>query len=428
MTRYAEQVRRHGRALPTAMRAFGVAGALLWAGLGSAAEHASRDAAGASTVSDSLDAMAVLGLVSSSPAVAAARTEIRAAKGRLASAYAPAQENPSLEGLGLVRGGEGRPRWDLRVPIGVGPAWVARVQRERRDVERVRAAAASVLRSAIRDAMGAYYRALHAERRLEIARARRDVAERWFAAAGDRERAGEASRLDVGLAALERSRARSALLVTERARADAGLALAVALGLDGGAALRWRGALSDRVPVDAIAGAAGDERPDVRAAERAERAAAADQRLARLSWFPTLAFRAEREEEDSEVRTRLGAEVSLPIFQFGQGARAEAGARRERAEIELRAARRRAAAELETARAGAAAARAALGALEADEAYRPGETLSMAEEAYRAGKLDLAGLLVLRGEWLSALEEHADRQLEAAIATVEETLASGRIP
>jgi outer membrane protein TolC len=137
----------------------------------------------------SLGAADVVRLAAASPSVAAARADIRAARGRLAAAYAPSLENPTLEAMGTVDDPDGRPRWEVSVPFGLGPAWITRVRRERRIVEREEATAAEARRSAVGDALRAYYRAHHADRRREIAGRRLDMAERWFAAAGERERA-----------------------------------------------------------------------------------------------------------------------------------------------------------------------------------------------------------------------------------------------
>ena len=72
--------------------------------------------------------------------------------------------------------------------------------------------------------------------------------------------------------------------------------------------------------------------------------------------------------------------------------------------------------------------RAAREAFEGEGFREPHEALAMVEEAYRAGKLDLAGLLVLRGEILLAQEEYADRLLDAALATIDEAVTAGIIP
>jgi cobalt-zinc-cadmium efflux system outer membrane protein len=53
------------------------------------------------------------------------------------------------------------------------------------------------------------------------------------------------------------------------------------------------------------------------------------------------------------------------------------------------------------------------------------ESETMARESYRAGKLDLPALLVVRRELLDARREHVDRLLDAALAGIDLAVAMG---
>jgi cobalt-zinc-cadmium efflux system outer membrane protein len=106
----------------------------------------------------------------------------------------------------------------------------------------------------------------------------------------------------------------------------------------------------------------------------------------------------------------------------------EARARHARAEIASAARRAAVRAEVEGARAAYAAAVSAADRLEATALPNAGTIAAMAAEAYRAGKIDLAALLVIRRDALETRREHADRLLDAALAGVDLAVAVGAVP
>ncbi len=107
----------------------------------------------------------------------------------------------------------------------------------------------------------------------------------------------------------------------------------------------------------------------------------------------------------------------------GDAARARARARRATTTLELQTALART--EIDSARMTYEAHVAAVAILERDALPLSLENETSAAAAYKAGKLDLAELLLIRREVLDTRREHLDRLLDAALAATDLWSARG---
>ena len=367
------------------------------------------------------------------PATRVAVTRLAESRGRVVGARVLLPENPVVE----VMSG---PRWattrsadaevTLAVPVPLGGRRDKRIAVAEASVDRDAELARDAQRVTVGAALAAYYRILFAQQRLELAHARKTLADDLVKTATERRKAGDVAQLEVNLATAEVSRAESELLSVEAALSRARGELAITLGFTSGDAITVEGKLDDRSVYDALfANDPHRERCDVLAARAELKGASSDIALADALRWPELSLRLGYKREDEGANIALaGFALSLPFFERGQGLRAEARARRDRAAVELEAKQATVAVEVETAR---AAYRAAVDAVQklADKGLPLAiQNEDMARESYRAGKLDLSTLLVVRREALDTRREHLERLLEAALAGVDLALAEGGLP
>jgi cobalt-zinc-cadmium efflux system outer membrane protein len=232
--------------------------------------------------------------------------------------------------------------------------------------------------------------------------------------------------LDVIVSESEASRAASEVLAEEGNIAGARQELARVLGFSSGAALDIEGDLADRSVLEThVDSTAPEDRADVLAAKSEVASASAAVSSARAEWVPELAFRMDYERTDNEELLRPGIELSLPLFNRGQGARGEAKARRERALIQLESQRAAALAEVEGTRSSYRSAVASTREIQTDALPRALEIESLVTEAYAAGKIDLPSLILVRSNALDTRREHADRLFEAALRGIDFAMAAG---
>lgn len=154
--------------------------------------------------------------------------------------------------------------------------------------------------------------------------------------------------------------------------------------------------LAGRPPVVArqAALAAAAARPDVRAAERAGRAAEATASAAALAWIPDPAITAGyKDQRDGFSGLALGFEVPLPLFDRNEGAAAAAAARRDAAAARLALLRREARNDVLAALDRYSEWRHRLEELGEDFSNRAEDMLQTARVAYEEGELELVGLL-----------------------------------
>lgn len=398
---------------------------LLWAGLLLAV---SRTGAQAQTLSDTLTADRVVALARArAPQVRVAESEVVAARGRLSGARALGQANPTIEGVASTEDRfERRTQWELSVPIGFGLGWFGRTGVARAELERERQLVADARRGAVGVALAAYFRVLHASRRVELANERRSVAGELHRTAVERHRAGDAARLEVLVTETEGVRAESELRAEEQGLTRARIELAGALGLPSGERLAIVGELGDRSLLIQILAAAGPaQRADVLAAGQELRAAQAAKRLARTEFLPGLAFRLNYGHDAGDVLVQRGLALTVPLFHHGQEGRQIARAREVRAAAELERTRNTAAAEVEGLEKVYEYATSAAEQLGTRALPQVDESERMIRESYRAGKIDLPALLVVRRDVLDTRREYLDRLLDAALAGIDLAVARG---
>lgn len=350
--------------------------------------------------------------------VRAAAAEVRAARGRLAGASAFLGANPELSGeLGSRDAGADGRELDYEVGLSQRLELGGRRGAERDSARAALAAAEARLAdaearatAALRVKLGG---AAAAGLRLALAEEGLQLAERAAAGAERRFAAGDAARVEVSGARLERGRAARAALEAAQELASARAELELLLGVEPGAlpAIAFdleagaQGPERAVEPVAAAGAAALARRHDVAAARLEVEAAAAGERAARRAWVPApeLGVAWGREEDARLLRGTLSFE--LPVFARGQAERGEASARAALARGELAAVERRAAQELRLAAGRLEAARRAVATFDAATMAALGEELAAATRAYEAGRIDLARWLFLRREALEARRE-----------------------
>ena len=397
---------------------------LLWTGLALTAGSGTQ----AQALPDSLTAEQVVALARArAPQVRVAESEVVAARGRLSGARALGQENPTIEGVANTDDRfERRTQWELSVPIGVGLQRRSRVGVAKAELEGQQRLVADARRGAVGGALAAYFRVLHAMGRVELATERRALAADLVRTATERHRAGDAPRLEVLLTETENIRAESELFAEEEGLTRSRIGLALALALPSVQGIPVAGDLADRSIVAApIERGAPGVRSDVLAAESDLQAAKAARGLARTDWLPHLAFRLNYGHEGGDPLVQPGLAVSVPLFQYGQDSRQIARAREIRAQAELERVRNSSAAEIEGLGRAYEASTAAAARLEERGLPRVQESEGMAIESYRAGKIDLPALLIVRRELLETRREYLDRLLEAALAGIDLAVAQG---
>jgi cobalt-zinc-cadmium efflux system outer membrane protein len=389
---------------------------------------AGNAAAQVSTPAESLTAERVVALARArAPQVRSAESAVLEARGRLAGARSFGRENPSIEGVAATDDRfEQRTQWELTVPVGVGLGFAGRVGVARAELEREQHLVADVRRGAVGAALAAYYRTLHAARRVELARDRLAVAADLQRSALERHRAGEVPRLEVLLTETEEVRAQSEVLAEEQGLARERVVLAAALGLPSGESLLLAGDLADRSLIEqTLEGVAPARRADVLAADREVQAAKAARNLARGDLLPRLDFRLNYGHEGGEPLVQPGLAVTVPLFQYGQESRALASAREGRARSELERIQNAAAAESEGLQKIFEWAGRAADSLGSRALPRVAESEGMVRESYRAGKIDLPALLLVRRDLLETLREYLDRLLDIALAGIDLAVAKG---
>ncbi len=382
----------------------------------------------AQTLTDSLTAERVVALARTrAPQVRVAESRVLEARGRLAGARALGQENPTLEGVASTEERfERRTEWELHVPIGIGLGWAGRTRVAGAELERERQLVADARRGAVGAALAAYYRVLHAARRVELAKVRRSVADELHRTAVEKHRSGDAPRLEALVAETEEIRAESELLTEQQDLVRARLALAGALGLASGEGLALAGDLGDRsLLTQTLATPGPAQRADVLAADRELRAARASKSLARTELLPGLAFRLNYGHEAGDPLVQPGLAVTVPLFQHGQENGRIASARVMRATAELEQTQNAATGEAQGLEQVYEAATRAAEQLGSRALPNVEESEGMVRESYRAGKIDFPALLVVRRDLLETRREYLDRLLDAALAAIDLAVARG---
>jgi cobalt-zinc-cadmium efflux system outer membrane protein len=364
------------------------------------------------------------------PSVLSARARVDEARARLSAASLLFRENPEVDGeAGRPRSGDDRStqfEMGLLQNLELGGRRSARMGMARAELVSGVAEAENTLREALRNVAAAFFRALSARERLNLAARAESIATEILETARRRHESGDVALLDVNLANAASARARADTHAARAAQSVNLGELRVLLGIPPEQPLRLEGELRRSRHYD-LAGllAQAAERPDIRALQAELDAANAEILLGRsLSWPQFgLGVRYKQEEGPSLVMGAL--RVTLPIFDRGQSVRAEANARVRRLELELEALRWAVRSEVSTALEIYSEQTAGLQELERNALPLIQENEALSRQSYEAGQLSLAELLLVRREILEIRSDYLSRLLDAAIAATELEASAG---
>jgi cobalt-zinc-cadmium efflux system outer membrane protein len=367
------------------------------------------------------------------PRILAASARIDEARGQLTGASVLLRENPVLELAAGHRSSDEGSSFEgdvgVRQGLELGGRRRARIAEAEAGVERAGADRDDALRALLREVAAAFYAALAAESRLQLAAGSEGIAAEVARVAERRHRADEVPVLDLHVSRAALARARAERIEAEALSTAALGELRILLGMQEAEPVAVRGDLHDarRFELPELLARAG-QRADLRALEAELRAAEAGLRLARAEAWPELGVgaRYEREERADVVLGEVA--LTLPVFERGQGLRAESSARIRRLRLELDAARRAAGVEVETAFAVYTQRASAARELEAGALPLLDENEALARRSYEVGQIGLAELLFVRREVLDTRREHLERLLAAAIAAVDLEASAGVLP
>jgi cobalt-zinc-cadmium efflux system outer membrane protein len=364
------------------------------------------------------------------PSVLSARARVDEARARWSAASLLFRENPEVDGeAGRPSSGDDRSTQfevGLLQNLELGGRRSARMGIAGAELASGVSEAENALREASRDVASAFFRALSAQERLSLAERAESIATEILEAARKRHGSGDVALLDVNLAKAASARARADTHAARAAQSAILGELRVLLGIPPEQPLRLEGELrrSRRYHLkDLLAKAA--ERPDIRALQANRDAANAEIRLGHaLSWPQFgLGVRYKHEEGPSLVMGAL--RMTLPVFDHGQGVRAEASARVRRLELELEALRRAVHLEVRTALEIYDEQTAGLQELERNALPLIEENEALSRQGYEAGQISLAELLLVQREVLETRGDYLSRLLDAAIAATELEASAG---
>lgn len=369
------------------------------------------------------------------PRVRVARAAVEESRARLVGAQPLFRDNPTLSGA-LGRRADGlagttsvlEGRLELTQALQIGGQRRARIAgAEAAIAERV-AVADEVLREVVAEVALAFFRALHARERMNLAVAAEETAGRSAQALERRFRAGDVPVLDLNLAKTSRARAVAAVRNAVASFRNEEGHLRRLLDLDPEADLEVSGDLRDhrRYEIGALLERA-PRRADVRVLLAAAREADAEVALGRATSWPGVSVGAAY-ERDEGADVFLGTlSLELPFWAAGQELRAAGSARAKRIAIAAETTQRGALSEVRTALAVHQERLAALRALEETlPLVRDNEDL--ARKSYEAGQLGLGEWLIVRREALEARFAHLDQLLVAAEAGLAVATAAGVTP
>ena len=380
------------------------------AGSSSAQEAAAGAPASADTLLLSVEEVQRLALAQN-PAYLAEAQELPLARGELRQARVYAF-NPHLELDAPGAASDGKLR-AYEATLDQEVEWAGqrglRIEAAETGVARAAFAVRNSARLTIAAATQAYYAALAARERLEVANQVLTLNERLLAVVRIQVREGEISRMEANLADIEVGRARARVLATQREAVAAELELKRQVGLRPQQPVRLArpqpvSQAESAQPLDSLVAQALPRRPDIAARAAAAEQAAALTRLARREAIPNLTIGAllRREMPEAEPRVGIRAALPLPFWNRNQGLIAQRQAAARRALLE------HAAAEFEVRTAVATAYYDHLSAAREVQVYeqdvlRPArENQRLLESAFAAGKVGLPTLLLLRNQLLDA--------------------------
>lgn len=367
--------------------------------------------------------------------IKSAEAQVRAAAARRAGAGLLLPRNPDLSiEAGPRRRAEQAGTMDLEVALdqSIPIAGQRGLRIEVADALTEAARARLVLRriqvvAAVREA---YARALAAGARLAVSEQADRLSQDLLRAAEERYKEGASSRIEVNTARVERARALRDLVVARKQQIVAKAALGLVTGVS--AAPSWTliepartSTATSRGDVEAEVTNAVERHPTVVAARADVAAARSTRTLAGREAVPDVRVGASysREEEASIIKGRLS--IGLPVFDRRQAERGVAEAQRTQAEQLLAASEREIALGVRTALLRLRAAEDVAQSFAGDVLKAMDENLALISEGYRAGKIDLFQLLLIRRDTLEARRGYIESLEELRIAEAELARATG---
>ncbi|UCG87622.1 MAG: TolC family protein [Gemmatimonadota bacterium] len=295
--------------------------------------------------------------------------------------------------------------------------------------------ALDVVRATVYQVDVSYFRAVVAERRLEVRRLGSELSGGFLEAVEIQAREGDASPMEVNLAQIEAGRARAAERSALRTTSLAKLELARVLGLEPGrpVTLDIQTTTSFReqsFDLDSLVAVAIALRPDLKAAEAEVARANAGRRLVSRQAIPNLRVSAvaERGDLSQDVNWGLRFGLLLPLWNRNQGLADLGRAEESRAEAEREAlellVRTEVASSLET----YLSAREELDVFEAQVLNPARSNRGLLQTAYMAGRMDLPTALILQSQLLEAELEYWNAWLAERTALSALRAAVGDVP
>jgi cobalt-zinc-cadmium efflux system outer membrane protein len=373
------------------------------------------------------------------PSLRAARLSIEVARGELRQAGVYLRGNPSADVLG------GRPGAELEITqeVEIAGQRSARVSAGEAGVARASASILNRTRTTLADLDRAFYRTAAARQRENLANEVRSLNERLAQGAARQLAVGDISQLDANLATVEYGRARARALAAAREREESETDLRVLLGVSAdlplipildlppgargdSTSLPVKSQLVDSLSIDSLTAVALARRPDLRERAAAVQQASAQASVARREAFPNLVLRgsSERQEGGDGRVLRPGIGLTLPAFNRNQGEVQARRAEAQQAELERVALVAEIRATVSRAVRAYRSAVAEVDILERTVLAPARENRRLLEIAYRAGKVGLPVLLLIRNQVIDAESEYWDAWLserEARVAISEAT-------
>jgi outer membrane protein, heavy metal efflux system len=365
------------------------------------------------------------------PALLSARARIDESRARLSAASLI--RNPEVEAAagGAISGEPRSAKIDagLLQDVQLGGRRSSRIDVARAELTSSIAEAEDVLRRARREVTAAFFRGLQAQERLALLAGAERIAEETLETARRRHESGDVALFDVNVARAAAARARSDV---HGARSSLSASLAeirILLGFSPEEQVRLDGEISwpRRFELAELLEKAL-ERPDIRALQSELDAANAELRLGQALAWPELGLGALYQREEGQDFLLGAVRLSLPLFDRGQGVRAEARARTARLAEELEARRRAVRIEVRAAFEIYDQQRAAVEELERDALRVVDENEALSKESYEAGQISMVELLLVRREMLEIRNEYLSRLLDAAIASADLEASAGVSP
>ena len=361
------------------------------------------------------------------PTVLVARARIEEARARLKGASLLLRENPEVDAAaGRPESGETELDFGVIQNFDMGGRRSARIRMAAADVASSVAEADNSLREALRDVRVSFFRALLGQERTTFAQRTEEIASDVLQLAKQRHEAGDVALLDVNLAAAAAARARAE---TRAARAEyaGGMGeLRLLLGFMPDQELILEGHLRDPQQYDlpSLLASAGN-RADIAVLRAELEAANAEVRLGRALGWPELGLGARYEREDGDSLLLGAVRFTIPVFDRGQGVRAEANARVRRLQLQINEALRAVHSEVRTAFEMYSQRRAAAEELELNALALLDENEGLSRESYEAGEISLAELLLVRREVLEIRREYLSLLLEVATTAAQLEASAG---